>query len=70
MASHFTRIKKSDRYKYVTLYLTSKGEERWAAKIYGNGKYFDTEKEAAICIDKKLLEKGKDAVNILVKLNK
>jgi hypothetical protein len=54
------------KYKYVSLEWDSTGKERWTICIYGNRKPFDTEREAAIAVDKKLIEKGKKPVNILV----
>jgi len=55
------------KYKYVSLEWDSNGKERWIMSIYGNRKPFDTERQAAIAVDKKLIEKGKEPVNILVR---
>ncbi len=65
MATMLKRISGS-KYQFVALYITSKGKKRWRACVFGNGRYFDTEREAAIAIDLKLISKGKKPVNILV----
>ena len=65
MASIMKVIGKS-KYKYVSQIELSTGEW-WRGAIYGNGKSFRTEREAAIYIDKRLIEKGKEPVNILVR---
>jgi hypothetical protein len=67
MASSMKRIRKSDKYKYVALYKTKDGKERWKAQILGYGYFYNTEKEAAKQVDLKLIEKGKKPVNILVR---
>jgi len=66
MATQLKYIRKSDKYKYVFLYETKDKKQRWGAMIYSNGVYFDTEREAAISIDKKLISKGKKPINILI----
>jgi len=66
MASGIKYIRKSENYKYVYLYLQKDGKERWEAKIFNIGKCYDTEKEAAIEVDRKLIEKGKKPINILI----
>lgn len=56
----------SEHYKYVTIfkykeviyYRAGLAKYKWA-------KYFNNEREAAIAVDKKLIEKGKEPVNIL-----
>lgn len=55
------------KYKYVVLEWDSTEKERWIMSIYGNRKPFDTERQAAIAVDKKLIERGKEPVNILVR---
>ena len=65
MASGLKIIGKS-KYKYVSQIETA-GNVWWRGVIYGNGKSFKTEREAAIYIDKRLIEKGKEPVNILVR---
>lgn len=67
MATQLKRIRKSVTYKYVTLYNTKNGDERWGVSIFGNTKYYETEREAAKAVDIKLIEKGKEPVNILVR---
>lgn len=65
-----TPIRKSDKYKYVVLYSVN-GVERWKAYVPGYKerprwqKFFDTEREAAIGVDKHLIRFGKEPVNIL-----
>lgn len=59
---------KSEKYKYV--YVLDYGNlYRYLAEINRKGyrcrKYFDTEREAGLYIDKKLLELGEEPVNIL-----
>lgn len=65
MASGLKMIGKS-KYKYVSQIDTA-GKIWWRGAIYGSGKNFKTEREAAIYIDKRLIEKGKEPVNILVR---
>jgi len=55
------------KYKYVVLEWDSNGNEKWIANIFGNRKPYNTEREAAISIDKQLINKGKEPVNILVR---
>jgi hypothetical protein len=55
------------KYKYVSLEWDSNGKERWIINIQGNRKPFDTEREAAIAVDKKLISIGKEPVNILIR---
>lgn len=63
-------VKNGSKYKLVYLFL-NKGKEVWTASIgtkYGrNMKYFKTEREAALAVDKYLIEMGKNPVNILVR---
>jgi hypothetical protein len=60
-------IRKSSNYKYVSL-ISYNGVEKWQAALGASGgaKVFDTERAAALNVDKRLLEKGKKPVNILV----
>jgi len=66
MASIMKMIGKS-KYKYVSQIELSTGVW-WRGAIFGSGKNFRTEKEAAIYIDKKLIEKGKEPLNILKRM--
>lgn len=63
------RISKT-KYKYVSLYTNTKKEVFYRAYIskYGYFKDFHTEREAAIAIDKFLLSKGLNPINILKKV--
>jgi hypothetical protein len=55
----FTHVAKF-QYKDIVFYRASIRRFNWA-------KYFDIEREAAIAVDKKLIEKGEEPVNILKK---
>ena len=57
--------KKSSQYKYVGKYIREKGVSKWRTMLPSTGFSFDTEREAAICVDKLLIAKGKEPVNIL-----
>ena len=63
----FNRVSKSDKYKYVSKYENVKGQVKWNASIDGFTKYFEEEREAAKWIDLKLIEKGKNPVNVLIR---
>jgi hypothetical protein len=56
------------KYKYVYGYLMPDNSIKYQAKIkkYRWSAYFETEKEAAIAVDKLLINKGLTPVNILV----
>jgi hypothetical protein len=55
------------KYKYVQN-LNLNGKDYWTVNITGVSKpKFETEKEAAIAVDKYFLSKGKDPVNVLVR---
>ena len=64
---YFKRIKKGSKYKYVSKMISQKGRVVWRSKVLGASKYFDTEKEAAKWVDLRLIEKGKEPLNILVR---
>lgn len=54
----------SKTYKYVEK--LRKGERIiWKGVVLGRSKWFDTEREAALFVDKVLIENGKSPVNIL-----
>lgn len=59
-------LAKSDKYKYVAMMKNSDGKICWRANLKG-GKHFETEREAALHVDHKLIKLGKDPVNILKK---
>ena len=66
------RKNKSNQSKYKYVYKTNKyGFKKWIFKIFRNGvstsKTFDNERDAALAVDKWLLNRGEEAVNILVK---
>lgn len=55
------------KYKYVQN-LNKDGKDYWTVNIKGVSKpKFETEKDAAIAVDKYLISKGKEPVNILVR---
>ena len=63
---------KSTKYKHVYIYQTRSGKS-YKGMLYGArynqtfGKYFKTEREAALYIDKQLIERNKEPVNILIR---
>lgn len=61
----------SKKYKYVSR-ICMNGNELWRGTFFkngkGNGKNFETEREAAIYVDKKLIENGKEPVNLLKRI--
>lgn len=57
---------KSKNYKNVYLYAKN-GEELWLATLGKKQKFFKTEKQAGRFIDLKLIEQGKEPINILVR---
>ncbi|QQV91496.1 hypothetical protein M1M25_gp061 [Tenacibaculum phage Gundel_1] len=63
MGIKYKKIEKSKKYKYVYKVMDQHGNYFWA----GKGKMKDTEREAALYVDKQLLEKGKEPVNILIR---
>jgi hypothetical protein len=60
------QINKS-KYKGVSEYATTRENTVWLGQLGLKKKMFDTEREAALFVDKKLIEKGKEPVNILVR---
>jgi hypothetical protein len=66
--STFRWICKSKKYKGVALYFAS-SKEMWRYQLTVNGTKFtglyETEKEAAIAYDMKLIDNGKRPVNVL-----
>ncbi len=69
VSSNFKQICTSEKYKYVRKVLFGTTEQ-WQAAIakYKFSKCFNNEKEAAIAVDKKFIENGKNPVNILKKI--
>jgi len=61
------KVKKST-YKYVAQMLRGGITTIYSACILGKSKSFDTEREAAIYVDKVLILAGKKPVNILKKV--
>lgn len=61
-------IAKSEKYKYVYKYSTSKGKIFFVGRVVGYKKEnFKNERECALWVDKQLISKGKEPVNILVR---
>ena len=61
------RIPKSSKYKYVAKVEGDKGFIRGDACVLGDRKFHETEVDAARWVDLKLIENGKEPVNILVR---
>lgn len=57
-------VKKSKKYKYVYEH-TMDGKIYWRAKVLPHSKICKTEREAALFVDKSLIQSGKKPVNIL-----
>ncbi len=66
MASTLIYKGKSDKYKRVYIY-EIKDVIMYQGVFGKKHRYFKTEKEAALFVDKKLIELGKEPVNILVR---
>jgi hypothetical protein len=67
MAVHALKyIENSKTYKYVQKYKEG-AKIKWLGKVFNTGKTFDEERKAALYVDKVLLSKGKEPVNILVR---
>jgi hypothetical protein len=64
---NWKRIKNSSKYKYVIKVEGDRGVIRWDACVLGYRKYHESEKDAAKWVDLKLIRKGKEPVNILVR---
>jgi hypothetical protein len=62
-------LKKDTKYKYILkLYNIITKKTFYATNISGlSQSYYDNAKEAAIVVDKYLISKGKEPINILVK---
>lgn len=57
-----------EKSKYKNVYKVQLKEKIWfRANVFKTQKYFETEREAAIYVDKQYLSKGKQPVNILVR---
>jgi len=61
---NFKYQKNSSPYSYVAKLLSYDGEERWVA-LFKKIKLFETEREAALFVDKICIEKGIEPKNIL-----
>ena len=60
-------IPKSSVFKYVFKKEGERGFINYVAIIGGHTKSFDEERQAALWVDKYLINKGKESVNILVR---
>lgn len=61
-------LEKSKKYKYVYKYRDSSGNETYDGIVYRTKKQgFLDERKCALWVDKMLLSKGKEPVNILVR---
>lgn len=56
--------KKSNIYKHVNLHYLKNGDIKYSSAL-GSGKYLNTEREAALAVDKYLIKQGKEPINIL-----
>lgn len=56
----------SELYKYVYLY-KYENNIKWRCHVLKFSKFYDTEKEAAICVDMQFIQIGKNPVNVLKK---
>lgn len=67
MINNFTSNKRiKSQYKYVQGFINDKNIIRWYTNIYRvHSLSFDTEREAAIAVDKYFINKGKEPKNIL-----
>lgn len=66
-----TKREPSASYKRVELRVSKDGTERWIARMLNqNSRTFDTEREAAIAVDKDHILNGRDPVNVLKKSEK
>ena len=67
MGTHKCKGKKS-KYKYVYGIQPDGDRWYWQLRLKGvSNKCYDTEREAALVVDKYLISKGKEPVNILVR---
>lgn len=62
-------VETSKKYKYVSLVKNYLGTERWQVRIpmFGINKNFVNQKDAAKFVDLKMIERGKEPVNILIR---
>lgn len=67
-STRLKRVRKSNKYKYISLYITKDGVEKWGVKAMGNNKYFDNERDAAIEVDKRLIKINREPVNLLKRI--
>lgn len=58
-------IKTSDKYKYVSYQMDKKGNYWWMGRVLGSGNAYALEKDAALFVDKRLISKGKEPINVL-----
>ena len=65
-ASKYSIFNSSSDYKYVRkCERIVDGHVFWQSDVLGVSKFTSTEREAALWVDKRLIEKGKEPVNIL-----
>jgi len=57
--------KGKSKYKYVLKFRDTQMTIRWSCNLPKYKHTFDTEREAAIAVDKELIKRGKEPVNIL-----
>jgi hypothetical protein len=59
------KVSGKSKYKYVLQIMKKDGSYAWQMSVCGICRVFDTEKEAAIKVDKVLIDNGKEPVNVL-----
>jgi hypothetical protein len=60
------QINKSKKYKFVAEYIGERGKSIWKTDPKSST-FYETEREAAVAVDKRLIYKGKEPINVLVK---
>jgi adenine specific DNA methylase Mod len=63
----YKAVERSKKYKYTLKVMDEHGNYYWKSEGLGRGKLFDNERDCAKNIDLRLIEKGKEPVNILVR---
>jgi hypothetical protein len=67
MARFQKSTRKSEKWKYVYLREMDSGDLMWVAQVGNKVSYHKEERQAAIMVDKRRLEQGKNPINILVR---
>jgi len=67
MARFQKSIRKSEKWKYVYLKQMDSGDLMWVAQVNNKVSYHKEERQAAIMVDRRRLEQGKEPINVLVR---